>query len=82
MIADEVGTEKTIEAGLIWAELESRATHGLENVWIILPQIARWVSGKMKCSSASISGSNRLPLKVRVSARRSCHWSRDGVFAA
>ena len=32
LIADEVGTGKTIEAGLIWAELESRTAYGLENV--------------------------------------------------
>ena len=32
LIADEVGTGKTIEAGLIWAELESRSKNGLENV--------------------------------------------------
>lgn len=44
LIADEVGTGKTIEAGLIWAELESRATHGLENVWIICPKslVGKW----------------------------------------
>ena len=35
LIADEVGTGKTIEAGLIWAELESRSARGLENIWII-----------------------------------------------
>ena len=38
LIADEVGTGKTIEAGLIWAELESRAAHGLGNVWIVCPK--------------------------------------------
>ena len=38
LIADEVGTGKTIEAGLIWAELESRAVGGLENVWIVCPK--------------------------------------------
>ena len=37
LIADEVGTGKTIEAGLIWAELESRSVRGLENVWIVCP---------------------------------------------
>ena len=44
LIADEVGTGKTIEAGLIWAELESRAIHGLENVWIICPKslVGKW----------------------------------------
>lgn len=44
LIADEVGTGKTIEAGLIWAELESRAAHGLENVWIICPKslVGKW----------------------------------------
>ena len=44
LIADEVGTGKTIEAGLIWAELESRAAHGLENVWVICPKalVGKW----------------------------------------
>ena len=38
LIADEVGTGKTISAGLIWAELESRSPRGLENVWIVCPK--------------------------------------------
>ena len=44
LIADEVGTGKTIEAGLIWAELESRAIHGLENVWVVCPKslVGKW----------------------------------------
>lgn len=44
LIADEVGTGKTIEAGLIWAELESRSKNGLENVWVICPKalIGKW----------------------------------------
>ena len=44
LIADEVGTGKTIEAGLIWAELESRSVRGLENVWIICPKslVGKW----------------------------------------
>ena len=44
LIADEVGMGKTIEAGLIWAELESRAAHGLENVWIVCPKslVGKW----------------------------------------
>ena len=44
LVADEVGTGKTIEAGLIWAELESRSVHGLENVWIICPKslVGKW----------------------------------------
>ena len=44
LIADEVGTGKTIEAGLIWAELESRAAQGLENVWIFCPKslVGKW----------------------------------------
>ncbi len=44
LIADEVGTGKTIEAGLIWAELESRAALGLENVWIFCPKslVGKW----------------------------------------
>ncbi len=44
LIADEVGTGKTIEAGLIWAELESRAVHGLENVWVVCPNslVGKW----------------------------------------
>ncbi len=44
LIADEVGTGKTIEAGLIWAELESRAIQGLENVWVICPKslVGKW----------------------------------------
>ena len=44
LVADEVGTGKTIEAGLIWAELESRAANGLENVWIICPKalVGKW----------------------------------------
>ena len=44
LIADEVGTGKTIEAGLIWAELESRAARGLETVWIVCPKslVGKW----------------------------------------
>lgn len=44
LIADEVGTGKTIEAGLIWAELEARAPHGLQNVWVICPKalVGKW----------------------------------------
>jgi len=44
LIADEVGTGKTIEAGLIWAELEARAIHGLENIWVICPKalVGKW----------------------------------------
>lgn len=44
LIADEVGTGKTIEAGLIWAELESRSPQGLENVWIVCPKalVKKW----------------------------------------
>ena len=44
LIADEVGTGKTIEAGLIWAELESRAAYGLENVWVVCPKslVGKW----------------------------------------
>ena len=44
LIADEVGTGKTIEAGLIWAELESRTAHGLENVWVVCPKslVGKW----------------------------------------
>ncbi|MHA1740891.1 MAG: helicase-related protein [Candidatus Thorarchaeota archaeon] len=44
LIADEVGTGKTIEAGLIWAELEARAPQGLENVWVICPKalMGKW----------------------------------------
>lgn len=44
LIADEVGTGKTIEAGLIWAELESRSAHGLENVWVVCPKplVRKW----------------------------------------
>lgn len=44
LIADEVGTGKTISAGLIWAELESRAAHGLDNVLIVCPKslLEKW----------------------------------------
>ena len=44
LIADEVGTGKTIEAGLIWAELESRSARGLENIWVICPKslVGKW----------------------------------------
>ena len=44
LVADEVGTGKTIEAGLIWSELESRAVHGLENVWVVCPKslVGKW----------------------------------------
>ena len=44
LVADEVGTGKTIEAGLIWAELESRTAHGLDNVWIVCPKslVGKW----------------------------------------
>ncbi len=44
LIADDVGTGKTIEAGLIWAELESRTAHGLENVWVVCPKslVGKW----------------------------------------
>ena len=39
-----MGTGKTIEAGLIWAELESRSAHGLENVLIVCPKslVGKW----------------------------------------
>lgn len=44
LVADEVGTGKTIEAGLIWTELESRTVQGLENVWIVCPKslVGKW----------------------------------------
>ena len=44
LLADEVGIGKTIEAGLIWAELEARAPYGLQNVWVICPKslIGKW----------------------------------------
>ena len=44
LIADEVGTGKTIEAGLIWTELESRSVQGLENVWVVCPKslVGKW----------------------------------------
>src|SRR6266852_5265186 len=44
LIADEVGTGKTIEAGLVWAELEARAPRGLQNVWVVCPKslIGKW----------------------------------------
>lgn len=44
LVADEVGTGKTIAAGLIWAELESRAAHGLDNVLIVCPKslLEKW----------------------------------------
>ena len=44
LVADEVGTGKTIEAGLIWAELESRTVQGLENVWVVCPKslMGKW----------------------------------------
>ncbi len=50
LIADEVGTGKTIEAGLIWAELESRAANGLQNVWIICPKplVGKWQDEMMR----------------------------------
>ncbi len=38
LIADEVGVGKTIEAGLIWAELEARYPDGLESVLIVCPK--------------------------------------------
>ena len=39
LIADEVGLGKTIEAGLIWSELEFRAP--LENVLVVCPAVLR-----------------------------------------
>lgn len=44
LLSDEVGIGKTIEAGLIWAELEARAPYGLENVWVICPKslVGKW----------------------------------------
>ncbi|TAJ18293.1 MAG: hypothetical protein EPO65_09270 [Dehalococcoidia bacterium] len=44
LLADEVGIGKTIEAGLIWAELEARAPYGLQNVWVICPKslMGKW----------------------------------------
>ena len=59
LIADEVGTGKTIEAGLIWAELESRAAHGLENVWVSVPSRSL-ASGATRCSSDSTSPGSAL----------------------
>jgi superfamily II DNA or RNA helicase len=38
LVADEVGTGKTIEAGLIWAELEARSRGGLGSVLVICPK--------------------------------------------
>ena len=44
LIADEVGTGKTIEAGLIWAELESRAGPWVGERVIICPKalVGKW----------------------------------------
>lgn len=44
LIADEVGTGKTIEAGLIWAELEARSRDGLGSVLVVCPKalVGKW----------------------------------------
>jgi superfamily II DNA/RNA helicase len=44
LIADEVGTGKTIEAGLIWAELEARSRGGLGSVLVVCPKalVGKW----------------------------------------
>lgn len=44
LIADEVGTGKTIEAGLIWAELEARSRDGLGSMLVVCPKalVGKW----------------------------------------
>lgn len=44
LIADEVGTGKTIEAGLIWAELDARRSGGLSSVLVVCPKalVEKW----------------------------------------
>lgn len=44
LVADEVGTGKTIEAGLVWAELDARRRGGLSSLLIVCPKalVAKW----------------------------------------
>ena len=77
LIADEVGTGKTIEAGLIWAELESRSGHGLENVWIVCPKslIGKWRDEMLQRFDLYLEVLNSESLRQAFAALR-----RDGAL--
>ena len=78
LIADEVGTGKTIEAGLIWAELESRAMHGLENVWIVCPKslMGKWQDEMRQRFDFQLEILSSDGLRQALAT-----WERDGVLA-
>ena len=78
LIADEVGTGKTIEAGLIWAELESRSAQGLENVWIVCPKslVGKWQDEMLRRFDFRLE-----PLSPEGLRHAMASLERDGVLS-
>ena len=77
LIADEVGTGKTIEAGLIWAELESRTAYGLENVWVVCPKslVGKWCDEMLQRFDLRLE-----PLSSEALRQALVSLDRDGVL--
>ena len=77
LIADEVGTGKTIEAGLIWAELESRTAYGLENVWVVCPKslVGKWQDEMLQRFDLRLE-----PLSSEALRQALVSLDRDGVL--